>query len=340
MMSTKLFSPLKIRELTLKNRIMMAPMCQYSAKNGVANDWHLVHLGQRAVGGVGLIVAEATGVVSEGRISNGCLALFNQEQCDAFKPITAFIKAQNSVPAIQLAHSGRKGQCEGEHYAPSAIAFSEEYKTPRALETKEIYKLVENFGHSARLALRAGFEVIEAHMAHGYLVHEFLSPLTNKRTDEFGGPLENRMKFPLMVAAALREVWPKNLPVFVRISATDWTEGGWDLEQSIVFCRALKKIGIDFIDVSSGGNIATAKIPFAPNYQVPFAKAIKEQAGILTGAVGLITRPGQAEDILIRDEADAILLGRELLREPYWAIKAALELGEKVPFPKQYERAY
>ncbi|MBI2519651.1 MAG: NADH:flavin oxidoreductase/NADH oxidase [Bdellovibrio sp.] len=339
-MRTKLFSPLTIRDLTIKNRIMMAPMCQYSAVNGLANHWHLVHLGQRAIGGVGLIIVEATGIVPEGRITNNCLALFNQEQCEALKSITSFIKSQNSVPAIQLAHSGRKGQCDGEHYAPSAVAFSDQYQTPRALETKEIYKLVENFAHSARLALRAGFEVIEAHMAHGYLMHEFLSPLSNKRTDEFGGPLENRMKFPLMVAMALRDVWPKNLPVFVRISASDWIEGGWDLEQSVVLCHALKKIGIDFIDVSSGGTLATAKIPFAPNYQVPFAKEIKHQVDILTGAVGLITKAQQAEDILFNHDADAILLGRELLREPHWPIKAALELGEVPPIPKQYEKAY
>ncbi|HAZ11331.1 MAG: oxidoreductase [Bdellovibrionales bacterium GWA2_49_15] len=339
-MQTKLFSSLQIRGLTLKNRIMMAPMCQYSAIDGIANNWHLVHLGARAAGGVGLIIAEATGVVSEGRISNGCLALTNQAQCDALKPMTAFIKSQQSIPAIQLAHSGRKGQGDWEPYAPSPLAFSEQYKRPRELQGREIYKLVEAFAHSATLALEAGFEVIEAHMAHGYLMHQFLSPLTNERSDEFGGCLENRMKFPLLVAQALRDVWPKNLPVFVRISATDWMEGGWDLEQSLVLCQALKKIGIDFIDVSSGGTVPNALVPAAPNFQVPFAKEIKQKVGILTGAVGLITKAGQAEEILKNQEADAILLGRELLREPYWPIKAAQELKERVPFPKQYERAY
>ncbi len=339
-MSTKLFSPLQIRGLSVKNRIMLAPMCQYSAVNGIANDWHLVHLGSRAIGGAGLIMAEATGVVSEGRISNGCLALFNQAQCDALKPITKFLKSQNSIPAIQLAHSGRKGVGDWEVYAPSSIAFSEQSKKPRELTAKEIYQLVEHFSHSARLALEAGFEVIEAHMAHGYLMHQFLSPLTNKRNDEFGGSLDNRMKFPLLVAQALRDTWPKDWPVFVRISATDWMQGGWDLEQSVVLCNALKKIGIDLIDVSSGGTVANASIPVAPGFQVPFAKEIKKQVGILTGTGGLITQARQAEDILTNQDADAIFLGRELLREPSWPIKAALELGEKIAIPKQYERAF
>lgn len=341
-MSSKLFTPLKIRELTLKNRIILSPMCQYSAHDGIANNWHLVHLGSRASGGSGLIIAEATGVVSEGRISNYCLALFNEKQRDAFKPITEFIKSQGSIPGIQLAHSGRKGEGGWEIYAPSPIAFSDKFRTPRELTTKEIYKLVDSFAHSAKLAREAGFEVIEAHMAHGYLIHQFLSPITNKRTDEFGGSLENRMRFPLMVARTLRETWPSHLPVFVRISATDWAENkeGWDLDQSIEFCRELKKIGIDFIDVSTGGTLSKAKIPVAPGFQVKFAEAIKKEVGILTGAVGLITDPKQAEEILKNNSADAVLLARELLREPYWPIKAAIALGETPQFPIQYERAY
>ncbi|MGZ3789386.1 MAG: NADH:flavin oxidoreductase/NADH oxidase [Bacteriovorax sp.] len=339
-MGSHLFSPLKIRDLNFKNRIFMAPMCQYSATNGVANNWHLVHLGSRASGGVGLVIVEATGVVSEGRISNHCLALFNEEQRDAFKPITAFIKSQNCVPGIQLAHSGRKGEGDWDLYAPSALPFSERYRAPRALLREEIPKLVESFVHSAKLALEAGFQVIEVHMAHGYLLHQFLSPVSNQRTDEYGGPLENRMRFPLMVARALREFWPSELPVFVRISATDWTDHGWDIDQSTIFCRELKKIGIDFIDVSSGGNVEKAVVPVGPHYQVPFAEKIKKEVGILTGAVGLITRPKEADAILKEEKADAVLLGRELLREPYWPIKARVELNETLDFPKQYERAY
>ena len=354
-MTAKLFTPLKLRDLTLKNRIIVSPMCQYSAIDGVPNDWHMVHLGSRAVGGASVVIVEATGVEATGRISNGCLALYNKTQADAFLPITNFIKSQGAIPAIQLAHSGRKGSTavswvkegllsndEGgwDVVAPSSIAFSSRYKIPRELTKSEILEMVETFKHSARLALEAGFEIIEAHGAHGYLLHQFLSPLSNKRNDEFGGSLENRMRFPLLVASGLREVWPSHLPVFFRISATDWVEGGWNLEDSIVLCRELKKIGIDFIDVSTGGLASNAKIPVGPGYQVPFAAEIKKQVGILTGSVGLITEPKQAEEILNSESADAILLARELLREPYWPIKAALELGEEVNVPPQYERAY
>jgi 2,4-dienoyl-CoA reductase-like NADH-dependent reductase (Old Yellow Enzyme family) len=339
-MTTKLFSPLKIRETLLKNRIIVSPMCQYSAINGVAQDWHLVHLGSFAIGGAGLVIAEATGIVMEGRISERCLTLENPKQMEALKKIAAFISSQNSVPGIQLAHSGRKGEGPWDLYAPSAVAFSDHYRTPRALETEEIYGLVDKFVHSAKLALEAGFEVIEVHMAHGYLMHQFLSPLSNFRTDEFGGSLEKRMRFPLLVAKALRTFWPSDKAVFVRISATDWTDGGWDIEQSLIFCEELKKTGIDFIDVSTGGNVATAKIPSAPGYQVEFASQIKNKVGIMTGAVGLITSARQAEDILELDHADAVLIAREFLRVPNWPIKAALELGEVAPIPKQYERAY
>lgn len=339
-MSAKLFSPLKIRETFLKNRIMVSPMCQYSAIDGIANDWHLVHLGSRAVGGAGLVMVEATGIVMEGRISYGCLSLENEIQRDAFKNITKFIRSQNSIPAIQLAHSGRKGEGDWDLYAPSAIAFSDSYKTPRALGTNEAYAIVDKFVHAAKLALEAGFEVIEIHMAHGYLMHQFLSPLSNLRTDEFGGVLENRMRLPLLVAKALRNFWPTEKSIFVRISATDWVEGGWDINQSIIFCRELKKIGIDFIDVSTGGNVPKVTIPLVPGYQVSFADEIKNKVGILTGAVGLITDAHQAEDILISNKADAILLAREFLRDPYWPIKAAKQLGEVPVVPKQYERAF
>lgn len=339
-MTSKLFSPLNIRGIQLKNRIMVSPMCQYSAEDGVANDWHLVHLGSRAVGGVGLIIVEATGIVMEGRISNHCLVLESTVQRDAFKKITSFIKSQNCIPAIQLAHSGRKGEGEWDIYGPSSVAFSEQYKIPRALEIKEIYSLVDKFVNSARMALEAGFEVIEVHMAHGYLLHQFLSPLSNFRNDEFGGSLENRMRFPLLIAKALRDFWPLDKPVFVRISATDWTDGGWDLSQSIIFCRDLQKLGVDFIDVSTGGNVSNVKIPTGPGYQVEFASAIKKEVGILTGAVGLITESKQAEEIIASGLADAVLLGRVFLRDPYWPINAAIELGEKPSVSKQYERAY
>lgn len=339
-MTSKLFSPLNIRAHVLKNRIVVSPMCQYSAFKGVPNDWHLVHLGSRAVGGAALVLTEATGVVMEGRISDQCLALTNSEQMEGFKRITQFIKSQHSIPGIQLAHSGRKGEGDWDLYAPSAVAFSDKYRTPRALETKEVYTLVDQFVASARLALEAGFEIIEVHMAHGYLMHQFLSPLSNFRTDEFGGPLENRMRFPLLVARALREFWPLDKAVFVRISATDWTDGGWDLLQSIRLCEELKTVGIDLIDVSTGGNVPKANIPTGPGYQVDFAREIKKQVGIMTGAVGQITGSRFAEEILLQESADTIFLARELLREPYWPLKAAIELGEKPEVPKQYLRAF
>lgn len=353
-MTTKLFSPLKLRDLTLRNRILVAPMCMYSAVDGVANDWHLVHLGARASGGASVVIVEATGVVAEGRISDGCLALYNQTQMQALKPITAFIKSQGAIAAIQLAHAGRKASFATPKnggallpldkggwnvVGPSALSFSDRYRTPRALTHQEINELIESFKHSARLALEAGFEIIEIHAAHGYLLHEFLSPLSNKRTDEYGGSLENRMRFPLAVAKALRDLWPVHLPVFVRISATDWTEGGWNEEESVILVRELKKIGIDLMDISTGGNVSDAKIPLTPGYQVPFAEKIKNETGIITGAVGLITQFDQAEEILQKNQADVVLLARELLRNPNWPIDAAVYFKEKAPIPLQYERS-
>ncbi len=354
-MTTKLLSPLKLRDLTLRNRIIVAPMCMYSATNGIANDWHLVHLGARASGGAAVVIVEATGIVAEGRISDGCLALYNQVQAQALKPITAFIKSQGSIPAIQLAHAGRKASMKTpmnggallaldkggwEVVAPSAESFSDHYRKPKALSHQEISEVIESFKHSARLALEAGFEIIEIHAAHGYLLHQFLSPLSNHRSDEYGGSLENRMRLPLLVAKSLRELWPQHLPVFFRISATDWTEGGWTPDDSVTLVKELKKIGIDLIDVSSGGNVSTAKIPLSPGYQVPFAEKIKAETGIVTGAVGLITEFDQAEEILKNNQADVILLARELLRDPNWPINAALHFGEKPHVPPQYERAY
>lgn len=353
-MKTKLFAPLKIRDLTFKNRIFVSPMCQYSALEGVAQPWHLVHLGARASGGAGLVMVEATGVCAEGRISQGCLGLWNDNQVAAFQPITKFIRDQKSVPGIQLAHAGRKASARTPQQgkgllskeegawtcvAPSAVAFQNSEPLPHELSPGEIYELVKTFTRSALLALNSGFQVLELHMAHGYLLHEFLSPLSNQRKDEFGGSLENRMRFPLMVARAVRQVWPQGNPLFVRLSASDWAEGGWDIEQSIQFCLELKELGVDLIDVSSGGLVPHQKINVEPGYQVPFAQKIKNGSQILTGAVGLITEAKQAEEILQSAKADVIFLARELLRNPSWPLQAAQELGEEVAWPHQYERA-
>ncbi len=355
-MKPHLFSDLKIREISFRNRIFVSPMCQYSAYEGVPNEWHFVHLGARAAGGAGMVMVEASAIVPEGRISYADLGIWNDHQMEEFKRITDFIKSQGSVPAIQLAHAGRKASTDkpwtGGGYlpkakggwdvvAPSALAFSEDSPEPVELTSEGIQALVTAYAEATERSLKAGFEVIELHMAHGYLLHQFLSPHSNKRSDEFGGSLENRMRFPLMVTQAVRKIMPDKLPLFVRISATDWTEGeGWDLEQSVKLCEELKKLGVDLIDVSSGGIIRGVKIPTEPLYQVPFAEEIKKQAGILTGAVGLITQAQEAEEILVCDKADTIFLARALLRDPNWPIHAALELGADAPIPNQYLRAY
>jgi len=351
---TKLFSPLKLRELEFKNRIFVSPMCQYSADGGIPNNWHLVHLGSRAVGGAALVVVEATGVCAEGRITPHCTGLWSDAHTKAFRPIVDFIKQQGSVPGIQIAHAGRKGSCDvpwnGGKYlpigaggwqtvAPSPIAFSPAHGTPHELNHDEIDGVVELFAAAARRALAAGFEVAEVHCAHGYLLNEFLSPLSNQRTDEYGGSMENRCRLPLKVAKTVRDLWPQQWPVFVRISATDWVEGGWDLAQSIQFSRWLKDIGIDLVDCSTGGLVPDAKVPAAPGFQVPFAAGVRKEAGIASGAVGLITEPAQAEQILRKEQADAIFLARELLRDPYWPLHAARELGVDVEWPNQYVRA-
>jgi 2,4-dienoyl-CoA reductase-like NADH-dependent reductase (Old Yellow Enzyme family) len=345
-----LFSPLKIRELTIRNRVFMSPMCQYSAVDGVPNNWHLVHLGTRAAGGVGVVIVEATGVTAQGRISDGDLGLWNENQTQAFKPIVEFIKSQGATPALQLAHAGRKAstaapwlggkpltQDKGawEVLAPAALPYSEGYPTPKAMTAQDEKNVLEAFVAAAKRAETAGFEIIEIHMAHGYLLHEVLSPLTNP-----GKSLGERMMFPLDVAKAVRDVWPKKWPVFVRISATDWAEGGWDLEQSVTLCQALKALGIDFIDVSSGGLVPQQKITVGPHYQVPFAQEIKKRVGILTGAVGMITDAQAAQGILTEGKADAVLLARELLRNPYWALKAAVTLKQEHKAPPQYQRAF
>lgn len=352
--TTKLFSPFKLRSVEFRNRIFVSPMCQYSATDGVPNDWHVVHLGSRAVGGAGLVIVEATGVTVEGRISLGDLGIWNNTQVEAFKRITAFVAGQGAVPGIQLAHAGRKAstplQWLGERsiapeeggwipVAPSPIPFSEGYTTPHELTKPEMVELIKKFVEATDRALAAGFRVIEIHAAHGYLLHEFLSPLSNHRKDEYGGSLEGRMKFPLEVAHAVRQRWPADLPLFVRISATDWAENGWDLPQSVEFAKRLRTLGIDLIDCSSGGNVRHVKIPVGPGYQVPFAAAVRKEVGIPTAAVGLITDPHQAEEILQRGEADVIVMARALLRDPYWPLHAAHALSVDVPWPIQYVRA-
>jgi len=350
-----LFSPLKIRDITLRHRILVSPMCQYSSEDGFASDWHLVHLGSRAVGGAALVFTEATAVTPEGRISPHDLGIWKDEHLEMLSRITRFVRGQGSIPGIQLAHSGRKGstrrpweqpggavpKSEGgwTPVAPSAIAFDPTYAVPSALDERGIRAVVQAFADGAGRALDAGFQVIEIHSAHGYLLHEFLSPLANKRTDAYGGSLENRARLLREVVSAVRGVWPERLPLFVRISATDWVDGGWDLEQSIELVKQIKPLGVDLIDSSSGGMVPNAKIPFVAGYQVPFAQAIRERAGILTGAVGLITSREQAEKIVSEGKADAVLMAREFLRHPYWPLAAAREAGQSIAWPAQYLRA-
>ena len=352
---SKLFEKFKLREIEFRNRIWVSPMCQYSSEDGKPTDWHLVHLGSRAVGGAGLVIVEATAVSPEGRISPQDSGIWSDEHAEKFKPITKFIKEQGAVAGIQIAHAGRKASTaspwngggkldenEGgwQTVAPTAEKFAEGYTLPREMDESDLEKVRNDFVAAAKRSVDAGFEVIEIHAAHGYLMHEFLSPLSNKRTDEYGGSLENRLRFPLEVAEKVREAVPENLPVFVRISASDWMENGWDVGQSIEFCRELKKLGIDLIDVSSGGNVPDAKIEIGAGYQVPFASEIRKQADIPTGAVGLITEPQQAEEILQNGDADAVLLAREFLRDPYFPFTAAKELGAEFDYiPKQYGRA-
>jgi 2,4-dienoyl-CoA reductase-like NADH-dependent reductase (Old Yellow Enzyme family) len=351
---SKLLSPLKIRNLELRNRIIVSPMCQYSAKDGIPNDWHLVHLGSRAVGGAGLVFTEATSVSPEGRISPADTGIWCDEHVKAFKRIGDFVKSHGATAGIQLAHAGRKASTkvpwngEGEvpltdggwqTIAPSAERFFDNYPLPREMTAADLKMVVDQFASAAKNSLAAGFQVVEIHSAHGYLLHQFLSPLSNHRKDEFGGSLENRLRFPLEVAKAVRETWPQELPVLVRISSTDWIDGGWDLAQSIGYSKELKRIGIDLIDCSSGGIAPGAKIPISPGYQVKFAEEIRTQAGIMTGAVGLITDAAQAENILVTDQADVIIMARELLRDPYFPLHAAKILGDDPQYPVRYLRA-
>ena len=352
-----LFDPLKLRDVTLRNRIAVSPMCQYSAEEGAPTNWHLVHLGSRAIGGAGLVMAEATAVVPAGRISPGCTGLWSDAHTAAWAPIANFIAQAGAAPAIQLAHAGRKASTDlpwrggkpitpeqggwSPVLAPSALAFDESSPVPQEMSLEDIRALVAAFRAAARRALDAGFQVIEIHGAHGYLIHEFLSPLSNRRTDDYGGNFRNRTRLLGEVIVAVREVWPERLPLWLRISATDWAPGdGWEIEQSIELARWVKPLGVDLIDVSSGGTLPKVKIPVGPGFQVPFAARIRREAGIATGAVGVITEPQQAQQIVESGEADLVLLAREFLRDPYWAYHAAKALGMKMPAPEPYGRAW
>ncbi len=352
---SKLFFSLKIRSIELKNRIAVSPMCQYSSVNGFPNDWHLVHLGSRAVGGAGLIFTEATAVSPEGRISPDDAGIWNDDQANAYKRITSFIKSQNSVPGIQLAHAGRKastyspwkgsGKVAVENggwqtIAPSAIPFADNFPHPKEMDDNDIKLVIDQFNEAALRSIEAGFKVIELHFAHGYLVHEFCSPISNQRTDKYGGSLENRCRLAIEITKSVREVIPDGTPLFVRISSTDWVQGGWDIDQSVQLTKWLKEVGVDLIDCSSGGNVPNAKIPASPGYQIPFAEKIKNQVGILTGGVGLITTAEQAEEIISSGRADIVLLAREMLRDPYWALHSAKKLNvDLTDWPNQYLRA-
>ena len=351
---SKLFTSQRLRGVEIRNRIWVSPMCQYSSDCGLPSDWHLVHLGSRAVGGAGLVMVEATAVSPEGRISPADSGIWTDAQADAFRRITAFIRAQGAVPAIQLGHAGRKASTDApwlsrapipvsaggwEPVAPSPIPYDTAWLTPRELRNDEIGVIVDDFVAATRRAASAGFELVELHMAHGYLLHTFLSPLSNRRTDSYGGSLEARMRIPLEVARATRNEWPDHLPLAVRISATDWVEGGWTLDDAVTFSRELKRLGVDLIDCSSGGLSPEQAVAATPGYQVPFAATVRRSCEIATGAVGLITDPHQANAIVADGQADVVLLARELLRDPYWPLRAAAALGDELPvYPTQYLR--
>jgi 2,4-dienoyl-CoA reductase-like NADH-dependent reductase (Old Yellow Enzyme family) len=353
-----LFDPLPLRALTLSNRIIVSPMCEYSSVDGFSNDWHLVHLGSRAVGGAALVMTEAAAVTADGRISPQDLGIYDEGHVAGLARIVRFVHGQRAHAGIQLAHAGRKGSTlrpwdivrgkpaavPREHggwvpVGPTAEPFAEGYPVPCALTTSEIPAVVDAFRAAARRALDAGFDVAEIHAAHGYLIHEFLSPLVNTRTDEYGGSFDNRVRLCLDVVDAVRRVWPERQPLFVRISTTDWKEGGWDVDQSVELSRRLRERGVDLVDCSSGGAVPDVHIPVGPGYQVPFAEQIRRDAGIATGAVGLISEPAQADTIIRGGQADCVLLARELLRDPYWPLHAAQKLGIVVPWPPQYLRA-
>jgi 2,4-dienoyl-CoA reductase-like NADH-dependent reductase (Old Yellow Enzyme family) len=349
-----LFEPLSLRGLQLPNRIGISPMCQYSAVDGHVTDWHQVHYGTRATGGAGLMIVEATAVVPEGRITPGDLGLWTDSQVEGLARIAAYSQSRGCVPAIQLAHAGRKASApvaweaqrtlgleEGgwTTVAPSALAFSPAFATPQALDEAGIASVIGAFADAARRAHSAGFQAVEIHAAHGYLLHQFMSPLSNRRDDRWGGSFDKRTRLVREVVGAVRAVWPERLPISLRLSATDWVEGGWDIEQTVALCQVLKTLGVDLVDVSSGGTSPDAKIPVGPGYQVPFAQRIREETGLAVAAVGLITQVAQAEAIVAEGQADLVLLGREVLRNPYWPLQAAQALGEPAAYPLQYLRA-
>lgn len=350
-----LFEPLRLRSLEFAHRIVVSPMCQYSCVDGLAQTWHLVHLGSRAVGRAAAVIAEASAVTPDGRISPADLGIWSDAHADALCPIFNFIKQQGSIPGIQLAHAGRKASTDTPWkggkplspaqggwtpiWGPSPIAFNEGYQVPQELTADQIASITAAFAAAAGRAENAGAELIEIHSAHGYLLNSFLSPLSNRRTDAYGGSFENRTRMLREVVQAIRAVWPEKYPLFVRISSTDWAEGGWTIEDSVALARVLKPLGVDLIDCSSGGNVASARIPLGPGYQVPFAERIRRESGILTGAVGLITQPAQADEIIRGDQADIVILARQFLREPYWPLIAAKALGHDIAWPPQYERA-
>ena len=349
-----LFAPLSLREVTLKNRIALSPMCQYSARDGMATDWHLVHLGARALGGAGLLLVEATAVTPEGRISPQDLGLWKDEQVESLARVVRFLKENGTVAGIQLAHAGRKASLarpweggaplgpEDGGWAPvraaSPIPFDEGYPTPAPLDTGELGGVVDAFVKGAERALKAGFQLVEIHGAHGYLLHSFLSPLTNRRTDDYGGSFDNRTRLLREVVGGVREVWPAELPLLLRISCTDWMEGGWSPDDSVALAQMVGHLGVDLLDCSAGGGHTAASPPVGPGWQTPFAERIRREAGIPTGAVGLITDPVQADHIVRTGQADLVLLGRQLLREPAWPLRAARELGQDVDRPAQYLR--
>jgi 2,4-dienoyl-CoA reductase-like NADH-dependent reductase (Old Yellow Enzyme family) len=351
----RLFELLPQRGLTLRNRIAVAPMCQYSARDGVPDHWHLVHLGSRAVGGAAAVLAEATAVSAEGRISPQDTGLWNEAQLAAWQPIAAFVAAHGAVPGVQLAHAGRKASTQRPWegggplaaaqgawttLAPSAVPFDDGWHVPQALDAAGLRQVVADFRAAAQRALAAGFQLIELHGAHGYLLHQFLSPLSNRRDDDYGGSFDNRTRLLREVTAAVREVWPERLPLWLRISATDWADGGWTVEESVELARQVKPLGVDLVDVSSGGLVPHAKIPLGPGYQVPFAARVRREAGIATSAVGLITTAAQAEGIVADGAADVVSIARESLRDPYFPRRAAHELGASIDAPVQYQRAW
>jgi 2,4-dienoyl-CoA reductase-like NADH-dependent reductase (Old Yellow Enzyme family) len=354
-MTAPLFSPFQLRSIEFRNRIGVSPMCQYSSEDGFANDWHLVHLGSRAQGGAGLVTLEASAVLPEGRISPADLGIWKDAHIPTLRRIAEFIHSQGSRAGMQLAHAGRKAStatpfdagrvlvipAEGgwQPVAPSAIAFAPDYALPAALDPSGIHAVVEGFRLAARRVLEAGFDFVEIHAAHGYLLHEFLSPLANLRTDAYGGSFDNRIRLVLEVVDAVRREWPERLPLFVRISATDWADGGWNADESVQLAHQFREHGVDLVDASSGGLVPNAKIPAAPGYQVGFASRIRREAGIATAAVGLITEPGQANAIIAEGEADLVFLARAMLRDPYWPVHAADALHEQSSWPKQYLRA-